>query len=71
MWTIHLLYSHNVVVRDVIIETNGRMHAGGIAIDSSRHVRISDCCIDTGDDGIVLNGVKDRRRRWTRCEVNL
>ena len=59
MWTIHLLYSDNVVVRDVIIETYPGVHTDGIAIDSSRNVRVSDCYIDTGDDGIVVKSGKD------------
>ena len=59
MWTIHLLYSDNVVVRDVIIETYPGVHADGIAVDSSRNVRISNCYIDTGDDGIVIKAGKD------------
>ena len=59
MWTIHLLYSDNVGVRDVIIETYPGVHTDGIAIDSSRNVRISNCYIDTGDDGIVIKAGKD------------
>jgi polygalacturonase len=59
MWTIHLLYSDNVTVRDVIIETYPGVHTDGIAVDSSRNVRISNCYIDTGDDGIVIKAGKD------------
>ncbi len=59
MWAIHLLYSDNVVVRDVVIETYPGVHTDGIAIDSSRNVRISNCYIDTGDDGIVIKSGKD------------
>lgn len=59
MWTIHLLYSDNVVVRDVTIETYPGVHTDGIAVDSSRNVRISGCSIDTGDDGIVIKSGKD------------
>ena len=59
MWTVHLLYTDNVVVRDLVIETYPGVHADGIAIDSSRNVRISDCYIDTGDDGIVIKAGKD------------
>jgi polygalacturonase len=59
MWTVHLLYSDNVVVRDLIIETYPGVHADGIAVDSSRNVRISNCYIDTGDDGIVIKAGKD------------
>jgi len=59
MWTIHLLYTDIAVVRNVIIETYPGVHTDGIAVDSSRNVRISDCYIDTGDDGIVLKSGKD------------
>ncbi len=59
MWTIHLLYSDNVTVRDVVIETYPGVHTDGIAVDSSRNVRISNCYIDTGDDGIVIKAGKD------------
>ena len=59
MWTIHLLYTDNAVVRDVIIETYPGVHTDGIAVDSSRNVRISNCYIDTGDDGIVIKSGKD------------
>jgi hypothetical protein len=59
MWTIHLLYTDNAVVQNVIIETYPGVHTDGIAVDSSRNVRISNCYIDTGDDGIVLKAGKD------------
>jgi polygalacturonase len=59
MWTVHLLYTDNATVRDLIIETNPGVHTDGIAIDSSRNVRISNCYIDTGDDGIVIKAGKD------------
>ena len=59
MWTIHLLYTDNAVVRDVMIETYPGVHTDGIAVDSSRNVRISNCYIDTGDDGIVIKAGKD------------
>jgi polygalacturonase len=59
MWPIQILYSDNVVVRDVIIETYPGIHTGGIYVDSSRNVRISNCYLDTGDDAIVLKAGKD------------
>jgi polygalacturonase len=59
MWTIHFLYADQAMVRNVIIETEPGVHADGIAIDSSRNVRISDSYIDTGDDGIVIKSGKD------------
>jgi polygalacturonase len=72
MWTIHLLYSDNVVVRDVVIETYPGVHTDGIAVDSSRNVRISNCYIDTGDDGIVIKSGKDADgRRVNRPTENV
>ncbi len=72
MWTVHLLYSDNAVVRNVIIETYPGVHTDGIAVDSSRNVRISDCYIDTGDDGIVLKSGKDADgRRVNRPTENV
>jgi hypothetical protein len=59
MWPIHILYSENVVIHGVIIETYPGVHTGGIYIDSGKDVRISDCYIETGDDGIVLKSGKD------------
>ena len=72
MWTIHLLYADNAVVRNVIIETYPGVHTDGIAVDSSRNVRISDCYIDTGDDGIVIKSGKDADgRRVNRPTENV
>jgi polygalacturonase len=59
MWPVHLLYTENAVVDHVIVETYPGVHTGGIYIDSSHDIRISDCYIDTGDDGIVLKAGKD------------
>lgn len=72
MWTIHLLYTDNAVVRGVIIETYPGVHTDGIAVDSSRNVRISDSYIDTGDDGIVIKSGKDADgRRVNRPTENV
>jgi polygalacturonase len=59
MWTIHLLYSENAVVQNVTIETYPGVHTDGIVVDSSRFVRISNCYVDAGDDGIVIKSGKD------------
>ena len=72
MWTIHLLYTDNAVVHNVIIETYPGVHTDGIAVDSSRNVRISNCYIDTGDDGIVIKSGKDADgRRVNRPTENV
>jgi polygalacturonase len=58
-WSVHLLYSRNVAVRGVSLETFPGTFTGGIYIDSSRDVRISDCYLDCGDDAITLKAGKD------------
>lgn len=59
MWSIHLLYTDNATVRNVIVEVYPGVHTDGIAVDSSRNIRISDCYVDAGDDGIVIKSGKD------------
>jgi polygalacturonase len=72
MWTVHLLYSDNCVVQNLIIETYPGVHTDGIAVDSSRNVRIASCYIDTGDDGIVIKSGKDADgRRVNRPTENV
>jgi polygalacturonase len=59
MWVIHILYSQNVVIRDLIIETFPGVNTDGMDIDSSQDVLISNCYLDTGDDAICLKSGKD------------
>jgi polygalacturonase len=59
MFVVHLLYTENATVRNIMVQSYPGPHANGIVADSSRFVRISDCYIDTGDDGIVLKSGKD------------
>ena len=59
MWTVHLLYSDNATVENLVIETYPGVHTDGIVVDSSRFVRIANDYIDTGDDGIVIKSGKD------------
>ena len=58
-WSVHMLYSENVAIRDVTLETFPGAFTGGIYIDSSRDVRVSGCFLDNGDDAIVLKAGKD------------
>lgn len=59
MWTVHLLYTENATVDNMVIETYPGVHTDGIVVDSSRFVRLSNDYIDTGDDGIVIKSGKD------------
>ena len=58
-WTIHMLYSEDIVIRGVDIETYPGSFTDGIVIDSSRDVRIANCYVDAGDDALVLKSGKD------------
>jgi polygalacturonase len=58
-WSVHMLYSENIAIRDVTLETFPGIFTGGIYIDSSRDVRISDSYLDNGDDAITLKAGKD------------
>ena len=72
MWTIHLLYCENVVIRNVIVETYPGANTDGIDIDSSREVRISDSYFDTGDDAICIKSGRDvDGRRVGRVTENI
>jgi polygalacturonase len=59
MFVVHLLYSENATVRNVMIQAYPGPHVNGIVVDSSRFVHISDDYIDTGDDGIAIKSGKD------------
>lgn len=59
MWTVHLLYTENAVVENMVIETYPGVHTDGIVIDSSSFVELENDYIDTGDDGIVIKSGKD------------
>jgi polygalacturonase len=71
-WTIHILYSQDVVIRDVGVATDPGAFTGAIYIDSSRNVRISNCDLDSGDDAITLKAGKDADgRRVNRMTENV
>ena len=72
MWTLHILYCENVVIRNVIVDTYNGANSDGVDIDSSREVRISDSYFNTGDDGICLKSGKDADgRRVNRPTENV
>jgi hypothetical protein len=52
-WTIHPIYSENVIIRRVQVLTDGPNN-DGIDPDSCRNVLIEHCVFDTGDDCVVL-----------------
>lgn len=58
-WTVHLIGCEDVVIDGINLLNNLKIRNGdGIDIDHSKHVRISNCHITSGDDCICL---KNRR----------
>jgi polygalacturonase len=53
MWTIHPVYSENVIVRRVRVQTEGPNN-DGFNPDSTRNVLIEDSFFSTGDDCVVI-----------------
>jgi polygalacturonase len=53
LWSIHVSFCDGVVARNLTIRSTAS-NGDGIDVDSSKHVRIEHCDIDTGDDAIAL-----------------
>jgi polygalacturonase len=53
MWTIHPIYSENIIIRRVKINTYS-VNTDGIVIDSSKNAYIKDVDFSTGDDSIAV-----------------
>jgi hypothetical protein len=60
-WTVLPLLCRNVDIRGIYIQNPWKPYhnCDGIDIHSCRNVRVSDCHIDTGDDGICLKSIPD------------
>ncbi|HUZ59400.1 MAG TPA: glycosyl hydrolase family 28 protein [Hanamia sp.] len=67
-WTMHLAGCNDVVISGITLLNNLKVrNSDGIDIDHSKNVRISNCFIESGDDGICL---KNRREyeKFGPCE---
>lgn len=54
-WTIHPLYTKNLVLKDLYIENPYEApNTDGIDIDSCQNVQVLNCFVSVGDDGICL-----------------
>lgn len=70
-WTIHPVYSENVIVRRVRVETNGPNN-DGCDPDSSKNVLIEDSFFSTGDDCVVIkSGLNEDGWRVHRPSENI
>lgn len=59
-YTVHLVGCDDVAIRGITILNNLKIpNCDGIGPDRSRNVRISDCHIEAGDDGIVIKATRD------------
>lgn len=61
-WTIHPIYSENIIIREVDVLTEGPNN-DGIDPDSCRNVLIENCTFSTGDDCVVLKSGYDQDGR--------
>lgn len=67
-WTVHLAGCNDVVVSGITLRNSLKVrNSDGIDLDHSKNVRISDCYIESGDDGICF---KNRReyQQYGACE---
>jgi polygalacturonase len=64
VWCLHILYSQNVVVENLIIRSVlNTPSSDGIDVDSSKNVRIANVDIDCNDDCISIKSGKDEDGR--------
>lgn len=59
MWSIHQLYSENILIRGIQIITDGHNN-DGIVIDSSKYVLVDNTYLETGDDSISIKSGLDK-----------
>ncbi|WP_421775260.1 glycoside hydrolase family 28 protein [Gracilimonas sp.] len=54
MWNIHLIYSSNIIVRGIHVNSLRAPNGDGVVIDSSNDVLVEYNHFETGDDAVVL-----------------
>ena len=71
MWSIHSLYSENVLIRGVQVITDGHNN-DGVVIDSSKYVLVDNVYLETGDDSIsIKSGLDNDGWRVNRPAENI
>lgn len=58
MWAIHPLYSENIHITNIRVDSDGP-NTDGIVIDSSKNVIIENSYVNSGDDALVIKSGKD------------
>lgn len=59
MWAVHPLYSENILIRGIRVDSDGP-NTDGIVIDSSKNIIIENTFVNSGDDAIVIKSGKDK-----------
>lgn len=54
MWNLHMVYSKNIIVRDIKIDSKGAPNGDGIVLDSSQNALVEYNQVQTADQGVVL-----------------
>ncbi|MDR3240748.1 MAG: right-handed parallel beta-helix repeat-containing protein [Lactobacillaceae bacterium] len=54
-WTLHLLYSSDIVINNMTFRNPAdAINTDAMDIDSSQNVKVTNCLLDVGDDGVTL-----------------
>ena len=68
-WTLHPLRCENVSIRGVtVVNPSNSPNTDGIDPESCKHVRITDCHIDVGDDCIAIKAGTEDAKHPVPCE---
>ena len=59
MWVVHPVYSYNVTVRNITVDS-GNPNNDGVDPDSSVNVLIDRCRFNTGDDSVAIKSGRDQ-----------
>jgi len=63
-WNVHLLYCQDALVEGLTLRALEAENCDGIVVDSCRQVRISNCSVATGSDGLsIKSGYNEDGRR--------
>jgi polygalacturonase len=60
MWTVHPIYSHDIVIKNITILTDPGPNTDGIVLDSSKNILVENSTFDTGDDAIAIKSGRDQ-----------
>lgn len=63
MWTIHPLYSQDIIVKNINIQTEKGPSTDGVVIDSSQNILVENSTFSTGDDAITIKSGRDNDGR--------